>query len=79
MNDTSSLTTLEFDRVLTLVAMEAKSAPGKAAIARRRPLRTIEECEAAQCEKPPERNNGRGERRNAEDQCERAGCDREVS
>jgi DNA mismatch repair protein MutS2 len=43
-----SLTTLEFDRVLTLVAMEAKSAPGKAAVARRRPLRTLEECENAQ-------------------------------
>jgi DNA mismatch repair protein MutS2 len=45
-----SLTTLEFDRVLTLVAMEAKSAPGKAAVARRRPLRTLEECESAQGE-----------------------------
>ncbi len=45
-----SLTTLEFDRVLTLVAMEAKSAPGKASIARRRPLRTLEECESAQAD-----------------------------
>jgi DNA mismatch repair protein MutS2 len=45
-----SLTTLEFDRVLTLVAMEAKSAPGKAAVARRRPLRTLEECESAQAD-----------------------------
>ena len=45
-----SLTTLEFDRVLTLVAMEAKSAPGKASIARRRPLRTLEECENAQAD-----------------------------
>lgn len=46
MND--SLNTLEFDRVLTLISMEAKSKPGKDAIARRRPLRTIEECERAQ-------------------------------
>ncbi|HYC58957.1 MAG TPA: Smr/MutS family protein [Thermoanaerobaculia bacterium] len=42
-----SLTTLEFDRVLTLVAMEAKSAPGKKAVARRRPLKTLEQCESA--------------------------------
>ncbi|MFL6247904.1 MAG: endonuclease MutS2 [Thermoanaerobaculia bacterium] len=47
---TESLTTLEFDRVLTLVAMEAKSAPGKASVARRRPLRTLEECESAQAD-----------------------------
>jgi DNA mismatch repair protein MutS2 len=45
-----SLQTLEFDRVLTLVAMEAKSVPGKAAVARRRPLRTLEECEHAQAD-----------------------------
>jgi DNA mismatch repair protein MutS2 len=45
-----ALTTLEFDRVLTLVAMEAKSAPGKAAVARRRPLRTLQECESAQAD-----------------------------
>jgi DNA mismatch repair protein MutS2 len=48
MND--SLSTLEFDRVLTLVAMEAKSAPGKAAVARRRPLASLDECERAQSE-----------------------------
>ena len=48
MND--SLQTLEFDRVLTLVAMEAKSAPGKAAVARRRPLPSLEDCERAQAE-----------------------------
>jgi DNA mismatch repair protein MutS2 len=41
---------LEFDRVLTLVAMEAKSAPGKAAVARRRPLSSFDECERAQVE-----------------------------
>ena len=50
MNHSESLTTLEFDRVLTLVAMEAKSVPGKASIARRRPLRTLEECEGAQAD-----------------------------
>lgn len=43
-----SLHTLEFDRVLTLVAMEAKSRPGQTTVARRRPLRTVEECERAQ-------------------------------
>jgi DNA mismatch repair protein MutS2 len=47
---TESLTTLEFDRVLTLVAMEAKSAPGKKTVARRRPLKTVEECDAAQAD-----------------------------
>jgi DNA mismatch repair protein MutS2 len=46
----SSLSTLEFDRVLTLVAMEAKSALGKDAVARRRPLATIAECESAQAD-----------------------------
>jgi DNA mismatch repair protein MutS2 len=50
MNPTESLTVLEFDRVLTLVAMEAKSSPGKASVARRRPLRTLEECENAQAD-----------------------------
>ena len=44
----TDLTALEFDRVLTLVAMEAKSTPGKQAVQARRPLRTIEECELAQ-------------------------------
>ncbi|HEX7706753.1 MAG TPA: Smr/MutS family protein [Thermoanaerobaculia bacterium] len=45
-----ALQTLEFDRVLTLVAMEAKSTPGKAAVLRRGPFRTLEECETAQAE-----------------------------
>ncbi len=45
MND--SLHTLEFDRVLTLVALEAKSKPGKRSVARRHPLRTVDECERA--------------------------------
>jgi DNA mismatch repair protein MutS2 len=41
---------LELDRVLTLIAMEAKSSLGKGAISRRRPLRTLAECEAAQAD-----------------------------
>lgn len=45
-----SLNTLEFDRVLTLVAREAKSIVGKNAIARRRPLRKLAECESAQAD-----------------------------
>jgi DNA mismatch repair protein MutS2 len=45
---TDALQTLEFDRVLTLVAMEAKSAPGKKAVWALRPLPTREECESAQ-------------------------------
>jgi len=43
-------TEIEFDRVLTLIAMEAKSGPGKVAISRRRPLATFDECERAQAE-----------------------------
>jgi DNA mismatch repair protein MutS2 len=50
MNIQDSLQTLEFDRVLTLISLEAKSAPGKAAVARRHPLRTVEECERAQAD-----------------------------
>jgi DNA mismatch repair protein MutS2 len=50
MQNPESLTTLEFDRVLTLVAMEAKSAPGKAAVARRRPFSRIAQCESAQAD-----------------------------
>jgi DNA mismatch repair protein MutS2 len=45
---TDALQTLEFDRVLSLVAMEAKSAPGKQAVWDLRPLPTREECESAQ-------------------------------
>src|SRR5438270_3953962 len=41
---------LEIERVLTLIAMEAKSTLGKASIARRHPLRTLAECEAAQAD-----------------------------
>jgi DNA mismatch repair protein MutS2 len=36
--------------VLTLVGMEAKSAPGKDAVARRSPLRSLEACERAQAD-----------------------------
>ncbi|HJQ40638.1 MAG TPA: Smr/MutS family protein [Thermoanaerobaculia bacterium] len=50
MQPMDSLTTLEFDRVLTLVAMEAKSEPGKRAVARRHPLSTLEACENAQAD-----------------------------
>ena len=50
MTTPESLHTLEFDRVLTLVAMEAKSAPGKAVVSRRRPLRTLADCENAQAD-----------------------------
>lgn len=45
-----SLTVLEFDRVLTLVAMEAKSEPGKARVLLRRPLPTLEKCQDAQAD-----------------------------
>ena len=45
---TDSLAALEFDRVLTLIAMEAKSTPGKAAVARRRPVADATACDLAQ-------------------------------
>lgn len=45
-----SLHTIEFDRVLTLVALEAKSGPGKAAVLRRRPQTSLQACESAQAE-----------------------------
>ncbi len=41
---------LELDRVLTLIAMEAKSSLGRANVERRRPFRTLRECEAAQAD-----------------------------
>ncbi|HEX8173446.1 MAG TPA: Smr/MutS family protein [Thermoanaerobaculia bacterium] len=50
MTSPESLQTIEFDRVLTLVAMEARSEPGKVAVGRRRPLPTLEACEAAQAD-----------------------------
>jgi DNA mismatch repair protein MutS2 len=46
----NSLTPLEFDRVLTLIALEAKSAPGRQAILNRSPLSSLEACENAQAE-----------------------------
>jgi DNA mismatch repair protein MutS2 len=48
MTTPDSLDVLEFHRVLTLVAMEAKSAPGKESVLRRRPLATLEASENAQ-------------------------------
>jgi DNA mismatch repair protein MutS2 len=45
-----SLTALELDRVLTLIAMEAKSAPGKQSVLNRRPLTTAGDCDAAQAD-----------------------------
>src|SRR5687767_10493772 len=48
MTSPTSLHVLEFDRVLALVSMEAKSAPGKDAVSRRRPLSSLEACENAQ-------------------------------
>ena len=47
---TSALQSLEFDRVLALIALECKSDPGRAALSRRTPLPTPEECERAQSE-----------------------------
>jgi len=46
----SPLQALEFDRVLALIATEAKSSLGKAAVGRRAPLRTLRECEEAQAQ-----------------------------
>jgi len=50
MTSPESLDVLEFHRVLTLVAMEAKSTPGKESVLRRKPLPTIESCENAQAD-----------------------------
>ncbi len=47
---TFPLQTLEFDRVLTLIALEAKSTLGKDAISRRRPLAKRAACDAAQAD-----------------------------
>lgn len=41
---------LELDRVLTLIALEAKSSIGKESILRRRPFATLAECDAAQAD-----------------------------
>jgi DNA mismatch repair protein MutS2 len=47
---TFPLQTLELDRVLTLIALEAKSSLGKDAIGRRRPLSKRTACDAAQAD-----------------------------
>lgn len=44
------LNEIEFDRVLELIAGEAKSTLGKDAVARRRPLGSVEACEHAQAD-----------------------------
>ncbi len=44
------LTELEFDRVLDLIALEAKSTLGKDAVARRHPLPSVAACEEAQAD-----------------------------
>lgn len=46
----NSLTALEFDRVLTLIALEAKSSPGRQAVLSRAPLSSLQACENAQAE-----------------------------
>ncbi len=48
--NTDGLIPLEFDRVLALLAMEAKSTPGKEAVAGRRPLPTRAAAELAQAQ-----------------------------
>jgi DNA mismatch repair protein MutS2 len=50
VNSKPPLHEIEFDRVLTLIALEAKSSLGKDAIGRRRPLPTLAACEAAQAD-----------------------------
>ncbi|HVT44410.1 MAG TPA: Smr/MutS family protein [Thermoanaerobaculia bacterium] len=45
-----TLSSLEFDRVLTLIALEAKTSLGRDTIARRRPATTLEACERLQAE-----------------------------
>ena len=50
MTAQSPLQALEFDRVLALIATEAKSSLGKDAIGRRAPLRTLRECEESQAQ-----------------------------
>lgn len=45
-----TLSEIEFDRVLALIALEAKSSLGKNAVARRRPLTSAAACEAAQAD-----------------------------
>ncbi len=44
----SALHSLEYERIVSLIALEARSDPGRAALARRRPAHTVEECEDLQ-------------------------------
>jgi len=46
----NSLAPLELDRVLTLIALEAKSAPGRQAVLSRSPLSSLEACQNAQAD-----------------------------
>lgn len=46
----SDLSSLEFDRILALVALEARTSLGKSSIAQRRPFASIEQCEDAQAD-----------------------------
>lgn len=46
----TNLTVLELDRVLTLVALEARTAPGRQAVLERRPSPSAEACERGQAE-----------------------------
>jgi DNA mismatch repair protein MutS2 len=46
----SALNALEFDRILSLIATEAKTTLGKASVAERRPLETMDACEHAQAD-----------------------------
>lgn len=50
MADKSSFAALELDRILSLVALEAKTPLGKRVVAGKRPLRTLEEVEDAHAE-----------------------------
>lgn len=50
MTSPEALHTIELDRVLTLIALEAKTDPGKRAIARRRPHASVEACDNAQAD-----------------------------
>src|SRR5579859_392195 len=46
----SDLTALEFDRILQLISLEAKTSLGHASISSLRPFATIEACESAQAD-----------------------------
>ena len=46
----SDLSALEFDRILQLISLEAKTSLGQASISARRPFATIDACESAQAD-----------------------------